>query len=206
MCQRQYSNCKYLESSSPFIFVSVINLQNSTHLSPTHPGFTDAICLCLSTEVPKPLLTLIFDVCCHPTYFQCTPCQRPLSRHWGTAVTVGHCGAYTGVNSQWPSSGQLAREVPMSKWGREEWWAESFPVPWNPPSTQLFVWVPRGHPSLGLWEESVIVLERLQETRWGGQGLVQRKAGRGSANNSILSFLVSVRTGALTAMHQPMDS
>lgn len=120
MCQRQYSNCKYLESSSPFIFVSVINLQNSTHLSPTHPGFTDAICLCLSTEVPKPLLTLIFDVCCHPTYFQCTPCQRPLSRHWGTAVTVGHCGAYTGVNSQWPSSGQLAREVPMSKWGREE--------------------------------------------------------------------------------------
>lgn len=60
MCQRQYSNCKYLESSSPFIFVSLINFQNSAYLSPTHPGFTHSVCLCLSTLNPHTLLTLVF--------------------------------------------------------------------------------------------------------------------------------------------------
>lgn len=69
MRQRQFSNCKYLESSSPFIFVSVFNLQNTTHLSPTQLDLLiqSVLFICVS---PKTLLALIFmytkKSACHP--------------------------------------------------------------------------------------------------------------------------------------------
>ena len=69
MRQRQFSNCKYLESSSPFIFVSVFNLQNTTHLSPTHLDLLIQSVLFIYVS-PKSLFALIFmytkKSVCHP--------------------------------------------------------------------------------------------------------------------------------------------
>lgn len=89
-------------------------------------------------------------------------------------------------------------------------------VPEIPPSTRPFVWTPRGCPSFGLWEESVMVLERLHETRWGGQGLALIGAELYSADRPILPFLEPVRAASSPPLrgcawsphcsHRPMDA
>ena len=98
---------------------------------------------------------------CHPTHLHAHTLHWALLQvltiqQWPWVLSF-HAGKAVGWQSYW----QLTREV--SRWEHEE-------IPEIPPSRQQFVCTPRGYPSFGLLEESVMALERLHETRWGGQG------------------------------------
>lgn len=128
MCQRQYSKCKCLESSSPFIFVSVIILQNSTLLSPTHPGFTGSVWLQFSPYVPKPYSLSLLCVLRKAFVIQHISSTHVVpgttSGVDDTAVTLGSqlSGNFdAGKAVGWQSYWQLTREV--SGWEHEERWS-----------------------------------------------------------------------------------
>lgn len=128
MCQRQCPKCKCLESSSPFIFVSVIIPQNSTLLSPTHPGFTDSVWLHFSPYIPKPyslsflcILRKAFVIQHISTHTHCT---RHYFRCWRYSSDLGFSAfrkLSAGKAVGWQSYWQLTREV--SRWEHEERWS-----------------------------------------------------------------------------------
>lgn len=125
MCQRQCSKCKCLESSSPFIFVSVIIPPNSILLSPTHPGFTDPVWLHFSPYVPKPyslIFVYIKKSLCHPAHLHAYTLYQALLQvlviqQWPWVLRKLSAGKAVGWQSYW----QLTREV--SRWEHEERWS-----------------------------------------------------------------------------------